>query len=129
MILTRRHLPALLLKPQDPAPVVLCPAPENEASLVTLPNGVIRLFYMKRGEAVCSIDTTNEGETWTAERREFPVPGPTAHACVAMLDSRRELHVFFLVIRGTGTRLNIDRFIDIWHASTTNARWQPPRRI
>ncbi|MBS1826203.1 MAG: exo-alpha-sialidase [Acidobacteria bacterium] len=129
MILTRRQLPALLLKPQDPAPVILRPAPENEASLVTLPNGAVRLFYMKRGEAVCSIDTTNDGATWTEERREFAVPSPTAHACVALLDSRRELHVFFLVIRGTGTKLNIDRFIDIWHATTSNGQWQSPHRI
>ncbi|MFN7937726.1 MAG: sialidase family protein [Bryobacteraceae bacterium] len=129
MIVSRRHLPALFFKPHNSAPVILRPAPENEASLVTLPNGAVRLFYMKRGEAVCSIETTNDGATWTGERREFAVPGPTAHACVALLDSRRELHVFFLVIRGTGTRLNIDRFIDVWHAVTANARWQAPQRI
>lgn len=129
MILSRRHLAALLLKGQDPAPVILRPAPENEASLVTLPNGIVRLFYMKRGEAVCSIDTANDGATWSEERLEFAVPGPTAHACVALLDSRRELHVFFLVIRGTGTRLNIDRFIDIWHAVTAGGQWRSPQRI
>ncbi|MBL8176512.1 MAG: exo-alpha-sialidase, partial [Bryobacterales bacterium] len=129
MNLSRRQIPAFLFRPRNLAPTILRPAPENEASLVTLSDGTTRLFYMKRNEAVCSIDSLDEGRTWTAERREFPVPGHTAHACVALLDSRRELHVFFLVIRGMGTRLNIDRFIDIFHVRTNNGSWLPPDRI
>jgi len=129
MTLTRRQLAAIFTIIPRPNPAILRPAPENESSLVTLPNGVTRLLYIKRNEAVCSIDTANDGTTWTAERREFPVPGPTAHTCLALQDSRREFHVFFLAQRGTGTRLNIDRFLDIFHARTLNGQWQTPRRI
>lgn len=129
-MITRRGLAAaFFVRPDDAAPRVVRAAPENEASLVTLPDGTVRLFFLKRGEAVCSIESRDGGLHWTGERREFAVPGPTAHACVAMLDRRGELHVFFLGLRGAGTKLNVDRFLDVWHTRTQGGVWMAPRRI
>lgn len=129
MIARRSLAAALFPRMEDGAPRVVRAAPENESSLVRLADGTVRLFYMKRGEAVCSIDSRDGGLHWTAERWEFAVAGPAAHACVAMADGQGELHVFFLGFRGEGRRLNVDRFLDIWHARTAKGTWQAAQRI
>ena len=69
-MITRRGLAAaLFVRADEAAPRVVRAAPENEASLVTLPDGTVRLFFMKRGVAVCSIESRDVGLHWTVELR------------------------------------------------------------
>ncbi len=112
----------------DAEPSIVGTFPENEADIVRLPDGSLKVFYNQRGEYVGSITSADDGRTWSAPRREFAVTGETAHAVQVLLDRRGELHVFYLVITRGGRRLGVDLFLDLWTCRTTGGRatWGEP---
>lgn len=125
------HGAAFALAGRKNEPELLRSAPENEASVVTVPDGSMRVFYMVRDRHVASIASHDNGRTWSGERVEFVVSSPTAHACVAMVDRGGEIQLFYLAIQGEGRRPGVDRFVDVWHCHTHDKRtaWRTPRRI
>lgn len=126
--------PSVAAQPLPPAadrPAIIGAAPENEADVIRLADGTLKVFFNQRDEYVGSLSSSDGGATWSQPRREFDVSGTTAHAIQVLRDRRGQLHVFYLVIEGSGRKLNVDRFLDIWQCTTTGdgARWTGPRRI
>ena len=114
-----------------PEPAVVGTFPENEADVVRLPDDTLKVFYNQRNEYVGSLTSRDHGKTWSEPQKEFAVSGKTAHAMQVLLDPAGELHVFYLVIVGTGRKLNVDLFLDLWQCSTVDGRerWSEPRQV
>ena len=112
-------------------PVAVGTFPENEASVVRLPDGSLQVFYNQRGEYVGSVTSRDDGRTWSAPRKEFAVAGETAHAVQVLLDKRQELQVYYLVIQRGGRKIGVDLFLDLWQATTSDGRtrWNEPRMV
>jgi hypothetical protein len=114
------------------APAIVCPIPTNEPSLVTYADGSIKLFLTFEGKHVASMLSKDNGLTWMTQRVEFPAPEHADFTARAMVDSRGETHVCFLVGRGVGNRkLGVDLFYDVWYSRTLDrgGRWTEPRPI
>ncbi|MBN8624903.1 MAG: exo-alpha-sialidase [Planctomycetes bacterium] len=122
---------ATSLAAEPSAPVVVGTFPENEADVVRLANGTLKIFYNQRGEYVGSLTSQDDGRTWSAPQKEFAVSGETAHAMQVLLDRRGELQVYWLGIRRGGRKLGVDYFLDLWQATTRDGgrSWNEPRRV
>jgi hypothetical protein len=110
-------------------PQVVGTFPENEADVVRLPDGTLKVFYNQRSEYVGSLTSRDDGRTWSEPVKEFAVMGETAHAIQVILDRRGELQVYYLVIRRGGRTIAVDLFLDLWVCTTTGGRtkWNEPR--
>lgn len=121
----------LLVAVTSAAPVephVVGTFPENEADVVRLPDGTLKIFYNERGKFVGSMTSRDDGRTWSEPVEEFAVRGETAHAIQVLLDRRGELQVFYLnIIRG-GRKLGVDYFLDLWVCRSAEGRtkWTEP---
>ena len=111
------------------APAIVGTFPENEADVVRLPDGTLKIFYNQRSEYVGSLTSHDHGRTWSDPQQEFAVSGETAHAMQVLLDRRGELQVYYLVIRRGGRKLGVDLFLDLWQATTRDGRqaWNTPK--
>jgi hypothetical protein len=113
------------------APRIVGRAPNNEAGVITLPDGSLRFIYTNiENNRVESISSLDGGLTWSAPKMEFQTPGTTGHACQVVLDRNGEIHVFFLNIRGRG-KIGVEYFIDVFQATSTNGRtgWTRPEPV
>lgn len=123
-------LTAVSLATAAPAePQVVGTFPENEADVVRLPDGTLKIFYNERGKFVGSITSHDDGRTWSEPVEEFPVTGETAHAIQVLLDRHGELQVYYLVITRGGRKLGVDYFLDLWLCKSTagRTRWSEPK--
>lgn len=113
------------------APVVVRESPENEANVVALPDGTLKLFFVQGFHKLASTASADGGLTWSEPVTEFPFAGRSAHAIRMLLDREGELHAFFLIFRGAGRRLAVDRFLDIWHVRSQGGRqtWSAPQQV
>ncbi len=118
---------------RDPwAPEIVADSPADEASVIRLPDGTLKIFWIVEGRHCASIASHDHGRTWREPVVEFPVPQHASFTARGMLDREGELHLCFLVGRGVGNRRpGVDLFYDIWHARTTHGRkeWERPKRI
>jgi hypothetical protein len=115
---------------QVPAePAVVGTFPENEADVVRLPDGTLKVFYNRRGEYVGSITSRDDGRTWSEPVKEFAISGETAHAIQVLSDRYGELQVYYLAIRRGGRKIAVDLFLDLWICTTSEGRtkWTEPR--
>lgn len=122
--------PAAETKPEEsPEPQIVGTFPENEADVVRLPDGSLKVFYNQRGEYVGSLTSTDDGRTWSEPKKEFDVAGETAHAMQVLLDREGELQVYYLVVTRNGRKIGVDLFLDLWVCRTADgrSRWTPPR--
>ncbi len=114
------------------APEVVTASPANEASIVRLPDGTLRIFWIVQGKYCASMRSRDHGKTWSRPVIEFSVPEHAYVTTQALVDRDGEIHVCFLVGRGVGNRRPaVDLFYDIWHTKTVDDRskWLPARRI
>jgi hypothetical protein len=115
------------------APRFIQESPENEAVIVKLPDGLLRIFYTLQpsGSEMRSISSTDGGLTWGNSQFEVKMPGQAVWCMQAFVAHDGELHAFVLVRRGDGRQYGIDLFLDVWHWKTTGGRagWTPGRRI
>ncbi len=114
------------------APQQVAPSPANEASIVRLPDGRLKVFWIEPGKHCLSMTSRDHGKSWSAPQVEFPVPAEASGTTQTLVDRQGQLHVCFLVCRGRGNRRHgVDLFYDIWHARTSGEkkRWTAPRRI
>jgi hypothetical protein len=121
---------AVMIVAASPAePQVVGTFPENEADVVRLPDGTLKIFYNQRGEYVGSLTSRDDGRTWSEPVKEFAVSGETAHAIQVLLDRKGELQVYYLVIRRGGRKIAVDLFLDLWMCATSDGRtkWNEPR--
>jgi hypothetical protein len=115
------------------APAVIRDSPENEAVIVKLPDGKLRVFYTLQpsGTELRSITSGDGGLTWGDDRFEVTMPGRAVFCIQALVANDGELHAFVLVRRGEGRRYGIDLFLDVWHWRTTEGctAWTSGERI
>jgi hypothetical protein len=106
------------------APVFIQEASENEAVIVKLPDGTLRIFYTLQpsGSELRSISSTDGGLTWSESQFEVKMPGKAMFCMQALVARDGELHAFVLIRRGDGQRLGIDLFLDVWYWNTTGGR-------
>lgn len=120
---------AALMAAAPAEPQVVGTFPENEADVVRLPDGSLKIFYNERGKFVGSMTSTDDGRTWSEPVKEFDVTGETAHAIQVLLDRHGELQVYYLVIARNGRKLGVDYFLDLWRCATVDGRkrWSQPQ--
>jgi hypothetical protein len=115
------------------APRFIQESPENEAVVVKLPDGSLRIFYTLQpsGSEMRSVSSTDGGLTWGGSQFEVKMPGKAVWCMQALLAQDGELHAFVLVRRGSGGKYGIDLFLDVWHWKTTGGRaaWTQGQRI
>ncbi len=123
-----------LRRPAEP-PLLVGPVRVG-ANLVVLPGGAWETFSARRvGDAfrLARSRSTDEGRAWSEPEDLRELPGASWGGAVALLDRRGEVQLFFLNLRpeGTGRRIAVDRFIDIWHLRSSDGRtkWGDPKRI
>ncbi|MCK4999151.1 MAG: exo-alpha-sialidase, partial [Anaerohalosphaera sp.] len=108
-------------------PKVVSPLPDNEATIMRLPDDSLKIFWASKGDkTIKSIASNDNGQTWSDPSTEFAVPGVTYHPSQALLDSNGQIHQFFIIFRD-GTKRNID----VWMNSTDPQRkkWGTPKCI
>ncbi|MEX2231791.1 MAG: sialidase family protein [Cyclobacteriaceae bacterium] len=115
------------------APVFVQESPGNEATLVRLADGMLKIFFVNRpGDAdkLMSIASKDGGLTWDESRIAFDLPGQAYYANQVIEDEHGELHcVFHLFDKGeNGYR---GRHLNLWYCKTQNQqeRWTKPRKI
>jgi hypothetical protein len=115
------------------APVIVRESPENEAVVVKLSDGKLRIFYTLQpaGTELRSITSSDSGLTWEDDRLEVKMPGKAVFCMQALVDRNGEQHAFVLVRRGEGRTYGVDLFLDVWHWKTSGGRkeWSEGNRI
>lgn len=112
-------------------PEIIRISPQNEANPVRFSDGSIVIYYMKRNNHVESIQSRDNGLTWSDPEVEFPVFGETAYACRSLIDHTGEVHIWFVQRGEENSQLPGNRHLDIWHSHTINGRssWTEPNLI
>lgn len=118
------------VKPQPP--VVLGSA--GGSWLVEAPGGEIdKVFTRAAGDGLdlARQRTTDNGRSWSEPTTIMKLPAKNWSTPLALLAGNGELHLFWMVARGTGRRPAVDFFIDIWHAKSKDRQtaWTQPKRI
>ena len=106
------------------APVWLSNGPTNEATMVRLQRGEIRIFFIDRpGSArrLMSISSQDEGLNWSAPREEAPLAGEAYYAQQVYQDMDGTLHAIYHTY-GTGLLGYRGRHLDL-----PEDPGQPPR--
>jgi len=114
------------------APVWLAAGPTNEATMVRLRNGEIRIFFIDRpgtARRLMSIGTIDEGLSWSAPREEAPLAGEAYYAQQVYEDKDGTLHAIYHTY-GTGPLGYRGRHLDLWHMrKPAGGVWSPSTRI
>lgn len=104
------------------APVFIRKSPANESTVIRLPDGTIKIFYINtpgKANMLMSILSTDNGISWGEPEKEFDLPGIAYHANSIVLDETGNLHcVFHIFAKGengyNGKQLNL------WYCHTAN---------
>ena len=132
MLLSLLASPSVAVAADAAPPRHVAEAPANEATIVRLPDGELRIFYVvqpARSE-LRSTGSRDDGKTWGDDRLEFKLPGTAYYANQALVDSDGELHAVFHIL-GKGDKGYNGRHYDVWHARTNGGRksWGEPKRV
>ena len=114
------------------APVIVGKAPTNEATLIRLASGTIKLFYINRpgkADKMMSISSTDNGASWQEPFVEFELPGEAYFANQVMQDRNGTLHCVFHIFK-PGPLGYRGRHLDLWHTSMKkDGIWAKPNII
>ena len=114
------------------APVIVGKAPTNEATLIRLASGTIKLFYINRpgkADKMMSISSTDNGASWQEPIVEFDLPGEAYYANQVMQDRNGTLHCVFHIFK-PGPLGYRGRHLDLWYTSKKQAEgWAIPTMI
>lgn len=114
------------------APVIVGKAPTNEATLIRLASGAIKLFYINRpgkADKMMSISSIDNGVSWLEPNVEFELPGEAYYANQVMQDLNGTLHCVFHIFK-PGPLGYRGRHLDLWYTSMKQGEgWAKPRMI
>jgi hypothetical protein len=114
------------------APVIVGKAPTNEATLIRLASGTIKLFYINRpgkADKMMSISSTDNGASWQEPSVEFELPGEAYYANQVMQDRNGTLHCVFHIFK-SGPLGYRGRHLDLWYTSMKkDGIWAKPNII
>ncbi|NUQ63856.1 MAG: exo-alpha-sialidase [Pirellulales bacterium] len=103
-------------------------SPRSYSNPVRLEDGTLVRYGVDRRENRFHSQTSSDGaRTWGKEKVEGEAP-PGAYGIVPLLGRDGEIHLAWMVGRGSGRAIAVDRFIDIWHQRTIGKRtaWAKP---
>ena len=113
-------------------PVVIRNAPTNEASLIRLSSGLVKLFYINRpGDAkkMMSISSNDDGMSWSDPLVEFDLPGEAYYANQVMQDKDGIIHCVFHIFN-PGLLGYRGRHLDLWYTQMKpGGNWSTPKMI
>lgn len=113
-------------------PVVLAKAPTNEATLVRLSSGILKIYFIDRpgtARKMMSVQSTDNGFSWSAPSDEFDLPGEAYYANQVMEDRNGTLHCVFHIYKN-GPLGYRGRHLDLWYSQKKlGASWTSPRLI
>lgn len=114
------------------APVIIRKAPTNEATLIRLASGTIKLFYINRpgkADKMMSTASINNGASWHEPIVEFDLPGEAYYANQVMQDHNGTLHCVFHIFK-PGPLGYRGRHLDLWYTSMKKGEgWAKPTMI
>jgi len=110
-------------------PVVL--VPRVPLGVVWMPDGSYAYFNRRRPTQAPVLTKQDGVEVAIGPRIGFAMPQSDRFGQRLLMDSKGELHEIIPRRRGSGRRIAVDRFIDLWHRKTTGgrARWERAKRI
>lgn len=127
----RRRPPATLAGVE--APVRVAASPGNEATMLRLASGALKIFFVNRpGDAdkLMSITSTDGGLHWEAPQEEFALGGQAYYANRVLQDAAGTLHsIFHLFSKGDSGYHG--RQLDLWYSRKLRGApaWERPRKI
>jgi hypothetical protein len=114
-------------------PVIVQNSPGNEATVLRLESGEIKIFFINRpgkADKLMSISSLNNGITWEEPKAEFSLPGEAYYANAVVRDKMGELHCIFHIF-GDGENGYNGRHLDLYYCGTKNKGtiWSKPEKI
>lgn len=114
-------------------PVFIRESPANEATIIDLRNGPVKIFFINRpgnADKLMSVTSTDHGLTWSNPAEEFSLPGEAYYANKLVRDKCGELHCVFHIF-GKGDNGYNGRHLDLWYCKTRNhgSEWTTPEKI
>ena len=114
------------------APVIVGKAPTNEATLIRLASGTVKMFYINRpgkADKMMSISSTDNGDSWQEPIVEFELPGEAYYANQVMQDRNGTIHCVFHIFK-PGPLGYRGRHLDLWYTSMKpGGTWSQPKMI
>lgn len=114
------------------APVIVAKAPTNEATLIRLSSGHLRIFFIDRpgtARKMMSVQSIDNGYTWSVPSVEFELPGEAYYANQVMEDRYGTLHCVFHIYK-EGPIGYRGRHLNLWYCrKELGASWTSPRMI
>lgn len=112
-------------------PVIIKNSPGNEATVIKLSSGIIKIFFINRpgkGDKMMSI-SSDDGINWADPQKEFDLPGEAYYANQVMQDKNGTIHCVFHIY-GTGTKGYKGRHLNLWYTQMQNGKnWEAPKKI
>ncbi len=111
-----------------PAPPIAL-APATPVGVVRMNDGSYAYYDRRRPTRRPVLRAADGTEMEAKPHIPFSMPRLARYPERMLMDQQGELHALLLRRRGSGRRIGIDRFIDIYHIRTVGgrARWTPPR--
>ena len=115
------------------SPVVIARAPANESSILRLPDGTLKIFYINNpgtADKMMSISSKDGGFSWGNPKIEFKLPGTAYHANSVALDENGNIHCVFHIF-GKGKNGYHGRQLNLWYCRTLHngKEWSIPKEI
>lgn len=115
------------------APILIGEAPGNEATIIRLPDGALKIFFINRpGDAdkLLSISSSDNGLSWHPPQVAFGLPGQAYYANQVLAGQDGALHCVFHLF-GEGTNGYRNRHLDLYYCKTENRQtsWSKPQKI
>ena len=115
------------------SPVVIARAPANESSILRLPDGTLKIFYINNpgtADKMMSISSKDGGLSWGNPKIEFKLPGTAYHANSVVLDENGNIHCVFHIF-GKGKNGYHGRQLNLWYCHTlqNGKEWSNPKEI
>lgn len=113
-------------------PVIVKKAPGNEATIVNLASGIIKIFYVNRpgkGDKLMTISSYDMGISWSDPQKELDLPGEAYYANQVMQDQNGNIHCVFHLY-GKGDKGYRGRHLNLWYTyQETGKDWTRPKKI
>jgi hypothetical protein len=112
-------------------PVFIGQSPGNEATIIKMPDGKIKIFFINRpgpADKMMSVTSDDNGVRWSKPETEFPLPGEAYYANNLVVSNNGDLHCIFH-IWGKGDNGYNGRHLDLYHCKSAGETWTSPKKI
>jgi predicted neuraminidase len=114
-------------------PVIVQKLPANESTILRMPNGTLKIFFINRpgsSDKMMSVSSADNGFSWGEPKEEFALPGTAYHANTVLIDDSGNVHCVFHIF-GTGENGYRGRQLNLWYCHTIGQgkEWSQPQEI